>query len=197
MTFDKINRRTHLYSGLLLSPWFLLYALSGFIFNHPSRFAPSGDADTKWTVRYERPYQLPVLTADNEDSLAQKLLSDQGLTGRYWTDFDDQDNFIVYRQRFLKTVRLTYYPKQFRIRIEEQRFGLARLLTSAHVRSGFDYPYALELLWATIVDLVSIAIIVWIISGLYIWWNLKRFRVWGWSAIAAGFATFTLLALGI
>ena len=31
MTFDKLNRRAHLYLGLVLAPWFLLYAASGFV----------------------------------------------------------------------------------------------------------------------------------------------------------------------
>ncbi|HEY1214816.1 MAG TPA: PepSY domain-containing protein [Bryobacteraceae bacterium] len=197
MTFDKLNRRTHLYSGLVLIPWFLLYAISGFVFNHPSTFASSDQGEAKWSTCYERPYHLPAVTEQNEDALAQQLLKDQGLTGRYWTDFDDQDNFVVYRARFLKTVRFTYYAGQSRIRMEEQPLGIARFLTSAHVRSGFDYPDFLELLWGAIVDIVAVAIIVWIVSGIYIWWKLKRFRFWGWSAIAAGFATFILLALGI
>jgi hypothetical protein len=197
MTFDKINRRTHLYSGLLLIPWFLLYAISGLVFNHPSRFASSQNAEPKWSTRYERPYRLPAITGENEDSLAQKLLKDQGLTGRYWTNFDDQDNFVVYRARFLKTVRFTYDARRSRIRMEEQPLGVARFLTSAHVRSGFDYPYFLELLWAGIVDIVAVAILIWIASGVYLWWKLKRFRLWGWTAIATGFATFILLALGI
>lgn len=111
MTFDKINRRTHLYLGLLLIPWFLLYAVSGFVFNHPSRFTRSDPATARWDLRSERPYRLSAVKEDNEDSLARKLLRDQGLTGRYWTDADEQGDLIVYRSRFLKTVRLTYDAK--------------------------------------------------------------------------------------
>lgn len=196
MTFDKVNRRIHLYSGLLLSPWFLLYALSGFVFNHPSRFGQPETSGAAWTLCYEHPYRMSSV-ADDEDSRAQKLLTDQGLTGRYWTDSDDDGNLVVYRQRFLKTVRLTYYEKQSRIRMEEQPLGLAKFLTAAHVRSGFDFPYFLELLWGVLVDVVAVSIVVWTLSGLYIWWKLKRFRLWGWSAIVAGCVAFILLALGI
>lgn len=197
MTFDKINRRTHLYLGLLLIPWFLLYAISGFVFNHPSQFTRSGDAEPRWSVRYERPYKMQPLRQNNEDALARRLLRDQGMTGRYWTDLDDNKNLIVYRSRFTKTVRLTYYANQSRICVEERPLGISQFLTSAHVRSGFDYPYVLELLWAAIVDLVAVSIIIWIVSGLYIWWQLKRYRLLGLSAIAAGLTTFIFLALGI
>lgn len=81
--------------------------------------------------------------------------------------------------------------------MEEQPLGLAKFLTAAHVRSGFDFPYFLELLWGVLVDVVAVSIVVWTLSGLYIWWKLKRFRLWGWSAIVAGCVAFILLALGI
>jgi hypothetical protein len=197
MTLDKINRRTHLYLGLLLTPWFLLYAVSGFVFNHPAVFSNADGDSAKWQLCYDRPYRMPAVREGNEDAAAQKLLTDQGLTGRYWTDWDDQDNFVVYRPRFLNTIRLTYDARQSRIRMEEQSLGLAKFLTSAHVRSGFDYPYVLEVLWSSIVDLVAVAILIWIVSGLCIWWNLDRFRRWGWIAIAAGLITFISLTLGL
>lgn len=197
MTFDKINRRTHLYLGLLLTPWFVLYAVSGFVFNHPKVFRSAGSDSATWQLCYDRPYRMPTVREGNEDAAAEKLLRDQGLTGRYWTDWTDHDDFVVYRPRFLNTIRLTYDGRRSRIRVEEQSLGLAEFLTSAHVRSGFDFPYILEVLWSCIVDVVALAILFWIVSGLYIWWRLDRFRRWGWIAIAAGLITFISLALGL
>src|SRR5215212_3367202 len=37
-------RRTHLYLGLLLLPWAVLYGITGFLFNHPSAFADTPTA---------------------------------------------------------------------------------------------------------------------------------------------------------
>src|SRR5262245_17420681 len=34
-----VVRRTHLYFGLFLLPWAVLYGATGFLFNHPSAFA--------------------------------------------------------------------------------------------------------------------------------------------------------------
>jgi|GEM_PF-764315 len=39
--FLKVIRRTHLYTGLLLLPWVLIFGLSGFLFNHEDIFRPS------------------------------------------------------------------------------------------------------------------------------------------------------------
>lgn len=178
MTFDRINRRIHLYVGLLLAPWFLLYAISGFVFNHPALFQQNPNAAQPWVKLFEHRYRLPPVTDENEDALAQTVLRDHGLAGRYRTDFDEADNFVVYRMKFLSTIRLTYYAKESRIRSDEQRLRLGQFLTSAHARSGFEYPYFLEFLWAVMVDLTALAIFAWIGSGLYLWWQLKRFRLW-------------------
>jgi len=48
MTFDKFNRRIHLYSALVLVPWFLIYGFSAIYFTRPIGHAP------KWTVRIDR-----------------------------------------------------------------------------------------------------------------------------------------------
>jgi hypothetical protein len=37
-SFDKINRRVHLYLGLLLAPWLLMYGVSSFIVIHETWF---------------------------------------------------------------------------------------------------------------------------------------------------------------
>ena len=44
MTFDKFNRRTHLYVGLTLLLWFFMYGLSSFPLAHKS-------APPNWLVR--------------------------------------------------------------------------------------------------------------------------------------------------
>ena len=37
--------------------------------------------------------------------------------------------------------------------------------------------------------------IVWIASGLYMWWGLPGQRRWGWLAIAAGTVTFVMFTM--
>jgi hypothetical protein len=38
ITFDKINRRAHLYLGMFLMPWLLMYGVSSFIVIHHAWF---------------------------------------------------------------------------------------------------------------------------------------------------------------
>jgi hypothetical protein len=197
MTFDKLNRRTHLYLGMLLTPWFLLYAASSVLLNHGGWFQGSQDKTApEWTLRFEKPYRLP--TPSNDASpwlLAQEVLRDQGLTGRYRAWFDDHHNLVVLRTRILSTIRLTYYPDRGRLIAENKRLRWREALTAAHFRAGFVYPYFLDWLWAIFVDLVVLATLIWIASGLYMWVRLGRFRFWGWLSLAAGALTFIVAML--
>ncbi|HCC59190.1 MAG TPA: hypothetical protein DEQ47_18405 [Solibacterales bacterium] len=197
MTFDKLNRRTHLYLGLVLAPWFLLYAASGFILNHAQWFQHPGNA-AKWTRTFDRPYRLPASSdSDDEDALAEKVLRDQGLSGRYRADFDEDGNLTILRAKLSGNIRLTYYPREGRIVREDQQPHLDQLLTAAHFRAGFEYPFFLEILWGTMIDLLIVSSLLWIATGIYLWWKLKRFRLWGGVALAGGVVSFLLLVLGL
>ena len=195
MTADKLNRRAHLYLGLFLAPWFLLYAASGFILNHAPWFQHSA---ARWTKVSEHACRLPATSGeDDEDALAEKVLRDQGLLGRYSADFDEDGNLVIVRHRLSGNVRLTYYPAASRVVREDQQVHADQLLTAAHFRAGFEYPYFLEILWGSIIDLLIVSSLLWIATGIYLWWKLKRFRLWGGLALAAGMLSFLLLVLGL
>ena len=66
-----------------------------------------------------------------------------------------------------------------------------------HARGGFEHEGVLALSWSAVVDLVCLAMIVWIASGLYMWWHLPVQRRWGWIAIAAGTTTFVMFTLAL
>ena len=52
-----------------------------------------------------------------------------------------------------------------------------------HARGGFEQEGFLQLSWSIVVDIVCVAMIVWIASGLFMWWELPGQRRWGWVAI--------------
>lgn len=104
---------------------------------------------------------------------------------------------MIYRVKLSGNLRLTYYPEQGRVVGEEQHPRFDQLLTAAHFRAGFEYPLFLELLWGSIIDLLVLSSLIWIASGIYLWWKLKRFRTRGWVALGAGLCSFALLALGL
>src|SRR5262245_58130242 len=89
MTFDKINRRTHLYLGLFLLPWLTIYGVSSFIVIHQAPFR--ADKPLPREVLFEKAYNRPMNTQgkNNEPELraaAQEILKDCNLEGAFWVD---------------------------------------------------------------------------------------------------------------
>jgi hypothetical protein len=48
-------------------------------------------------------------------------------------------------------------------------------------------------IWPIFVDLFCVTLLIWIITGLILWWKVRESRRWGWVTILGGFAT--ILAL--
>jgi hypothetical protein len=188
MTFDKFNRRTHLYVGLTLLPWFFMYGLSSFPLAHKS-------APAKWTVRSEREYSLPPVEAGaNLDTVGDQLIQACGLNAdlRHGAYRDGQGNLQVYMARFITPTRINYSPAKRRATVETRDFALPQILVEMHGRGGFEKGGFLDMSWSVIVDLVCIAIVTWVLSGVYMWWHLRRLRFWGTVALVGGIGSFLI-----
>jgi hypothetical protein len=194
--FDRINRRTHLYAGLFFIPWFLSYALSSAVFNHPSWF---GSGPVKMTPMFDRAYTAePAITQGDARPFARRLLQANGLDGQFVVRWEDHDRRLVINQvRFLYNTRVTFDPVTRRVSAERGWSNLRILLGKVHTRGGYDTTGSLQIFWAVIVDIIQVAMMIWIASGLYMWWNLKRFRGWGMLALASGFALFVAFLFGL
>jgi hypothetical protein len=83
-SFDKINRRTHLYLGLFLMPWLLMYGVSSFIIIHQSWFRTN--KEPAWQPLFERKYDRPVVAQSESDlrTTAREILKDCDLEGAFW-----------------------------------------------------------------------------------------------------------------
>ena len=199
MTFAHFNRRLHLYLGLALLPWLFMYGISSVPFAH-NQFFDRRDAakgQPLWTLRTEYTFDVPV-PDDSKPlrALGAVLLARAGI---------ENTNFGVYRQSpaqvnvysysFWKSTQLKYFVDQKRVTVEDRRFRWDHFLTGMHARGGFDQEGILQDSWSVVVDLVCGAIVLWIASGLYMWWGLPGSRPWGFAAIAAGCVSFVLFAL--
>ena len=193
--FDKINRRTHLYSGLFFIPWFLFYALSSAVFNHPAWF---GSGPLKMTPLFDRTYTAePAITQGDPRAFVQRLLKANSLDGQFIVHWDDDQRLVVNQVRFLYNTAITFDPATRRVSASRGWANLRILLGRVHTRGGYDTNGSLQILWAVIVDVIQVTMMIWIASGLYMWWNLKRFRGWGMVALGSGFALFVAFLFGL
>ena len=199
MTYSHLNRRLHLYLGMALLPWFFMYGISSVPFAH-NQFFEQRDAAKGlplWTLRAERTIDMPV----PEDTAGLRafgatLLRDAGVEATsYGTYRQSPTQINVYAYSFWTSTQLKYFIDQKKLTVEDRRFRWDHFLTGMHARGGFEQDGLLQLSWSIVVDIVCVAMIVWIASGLVMWWELPGQRRWGWVAILAGTVSFLLFTL--
>jgi len=190
-SFDKINRRTHLYLGLFLMPWLLMYGVSSFLIIHeawlPVKKAPG------WEPVFEKEYRRPLKDEEDLRASAQEILKDCNLEGAFWVDKPNPDTLRIDRFSFWGSTRLTYSAKEQKLKAEHQGMRVSQAVVRMHFRGGYLQPGFWNKLWGFLVDLACVGIIIWIASGLIMWWRLPRLRAWGAVAVGGGLLSFLFL----
>ena len=189
MTFDRFNRRLHLYLGLSLLPWFFVYGVSSAPFSHAQYFNQLDKAKglPDWTPRFERPYDVPVPEGGNLRTLAARIVKDAGIDGAFGAYRLGPNRINVYVHTFWRATQIQYRLDEKKLVAEDRRFRWDHFLTGLHARGGFEQEGLLQNSWSVVVDLVSLGMLVWIASGIYMWWNLRPVRRWGWLALGLDF----------
>ncbi len=188
-----ILRRTHLYLGMLLIPWLLVFGLSTFMFNHGDSFHPLRPADPQFVPLWEKGYTLPrPITDTNLREVAAQLLADNGLRGAFGAR--QQGNVLnITLQNFLEPTKLTYNLNTKQLRAEKKKFAWVEVLQRLHFRAGYNGSSLLANVWPVIVDVFCVTMLIWILTGLYLWWKIRVSRRWGWITIGGGMLTMALL----
>ncbi len=194
MSFSHFNRRLHLYLGLFLLPWFFLYGVSSLVFSHPKYFESLfTSSQPDWTPRFDRPYEVDVSAGANLRAAGGRIMKDSGLDRAYGVYKESERRFHVWAFSFRDATRIVYKVDEKRLVAEDRRFRWDHFLTGMHARGGFEQASFLDTLWAVVVDLACIGMLLWIATGVYMWWNLPHLRVWGALALAGGLALFVAL----
>jgi hypothetical protein len=294
-----VVRRSHMYLGLLLCPWALLYGMTAYLFNHPSHFSDSnlrtfssdvleqagffgvgspdelaeqvvdglnerfpdaqltlnrqspirfdGDfffasarTDTKLvqllifrngsggSVREQleqkkddqpaAPFAIPGQSKSSPtpesqidpDDLSRPLKLDKGLDQGIDKALPEIARRIGYSD-IAGSFKLTSVPAlefvaksqdtEWRVRYDSlkgtvaaspvdpsqpsKQFGWRRYLLRMHTTHGYPGEASPRFYWAIIVDTMAAVMIFWGLSGILMWWQLKRLRFWGGVTIAS------------
>ena len=188
MTFAHFVRRAHLYTGLFLLPWVIMFGVSTIPINHQS------PEPAQWTRLAERSFDAPVpASSDNLRPLGREMMNAAGLEGGYYVYRVNPRQVQAGHPRFLAPLRISYFPEERRLVVEQRPFSLRPFLSGMHTRGGYDMGGFWDSVWALFVDAVSIGLILWIASGIYMWWGLPSTRRWGWIALAGGAICFAVI----
>lgn len=196
---DRFMRAIHLYTGLFLVPWMLVYATSALLLNH-------GPALREWLdLKQPKPEvvsEVEFIPSDsfpkNQDEQAAAILTHLDLEGAHRV-LPAQSN-----ARQLKILRIcargnyivTWNRVGKKIVVQQQRpFSYLRLVHFLHFKGGYGQPYPAHLLWAVIVDSVALSIVFWVASGVYIWARRPKKRLLGGIVLLGGNLLFIALVI--
>jgi hypothetical protein len=194
---SKVIRRTHMYLALFLGPWILMYALSTMFMNHRGggHGAPPPTFEAERTLDYAPSFPAGA----GREQMAERILSDLGLTGAYSLPGGpaQQGRLTILRQDPVTPRRVTYQSESGKLTIEKLTFRWSNFLERLHRRRGYQHRFALEDSWGFSVDLVIVAMVFWVLSGLWMWWEMKVTRFWGgvFALLGAGLFAFFLVTL--
>lgn len=190
LNLPLLSRRLHLYFGLVCLPWFIMYGVTSIAFNHPGWF---GQSNIEWTVVKTWPAAFDVdLDQPFPRELGQQLLDAADMKPSGWGVYRWGQDPVVYVgiPSFWQHQRLAYAAGSNELKYETRAKTFQEALTSLHARGGFGHDSLLNDAWAVVVDIVCLAFVLWVVSGLYLWWRFSRLRLLGGLTLLAGFLSF-------
>ena len=188
---SRLVRRTHMYLALFLFPWMLMYALSTAVMNHRAYFVERyGSGPIPFEA--ERTITYDGVFPENAElrTTSQQILASLDLDGAHNVSRRKDGAIVINRNDLTTPRRLTYSPADRTVLIERMAPRPNAFLERFHRRRGYATGYRLDTLWAVSVDLVLVAMMFWVASGLWMWWEMKVTRPLGLSALVLGAATF-------
>jgi len=81
--WDRLMRSAHLYTGLLLVPWMMVYAVSAFLINHSAWFVDPPRTGPKWEPVREVEFPVDDQFPREPDEQARAILKHLDLAGAY------------------------------------------------------------------------------------------------------------------
>lgn len=197
-TIDRWMRTLHLYSGLFLVPWMIVYATSAFCLNHGKAITGLLNvAPPHWETIEKTDFSpdghFPKIPAEQASVILQHLELDgpHRVLGK-----PDAPVLTILRISGSGNYRIKWLRQQRSLVVEKQTpFSTYRLVHYLHFRCSYNQPYIAFQAWAMIVDLVAFCIGLWVVSGVYIWARRPRKRLLGGLFLAAGFGLFTGLVI--
>ena len=190
-------RRTHIYLALFFAPWIVMYSLSTLFFNQGIRQFSASSAGRP--ISFEKEAEHTDSETFSEDppprEIAKQILQHLDLSGTHNANRRPNGTIMINRREAMTARRITFNPETGSLLVERQVMSFPTWLRTIHHRSGFQSEEVLEDTWALSVDLVILAMIFWVLSGLWMYWEIKAARKWGLVCMLAGIGLFVFMLL--
>ncbi len=182
-------RNVHLLLGLLAFPFLLMYGASAVRLAHGSWFSQKA----KHT---EREVEVGHFDANSGRELARVLMEQHGFHGELGSVVPTEAGFHLEIERPGHSSQIEYSRYSGRAKIRTSTFDFMRMLTGIHLTAGFSHSYQIHNIWAVFVVVVSIALILQGLTGIYLWFHFHKERKIGVILLSVNLAySFGLIVL--
>jgi hypothetical protein len=193
---SRLVRRVHMFTGLFLAPWMVMYAISTMVMTHHESVKSLYGSERPALVKdRELDYSRSFSPNLRRDAIAQQVLNDLGMAGAHSVSAGkDGRAIVIQRQHAMAQQRLTFDPSKSTITIEREEFHTPTILERLHRRRGYDHPYAVDYMWGFMIDVAVAAMVFWSLSGIWLAWTLTATRLWGALSFVVGWGLFVAFA---
>ena len=181
----NVIRKVHLYSGLVILVFLMMYFVSGYVLIHRPWFGgQSGKPDPM-----ARTESLAGYTGErNADALAHYVVQRFALHGRLNVPPPDKQpkdaiRFSVFRPGTIHEIRIPHDDPDT-ITIRTTRENLAGLLVHLHRIHGYGGGWLFDA-YVLFNDLASASCILFALTGVYLWWKTATRKIWGVLCLTA------------
>jgi hypothetical protein len=189
----------------------IVVAATGGGYEHSVRLDPdSGEAFIRSTVREEpdappSPFAKVNVAADPPlrklPSGALELLAKLGIEAQSAAMRNPPD-LLCTVERDGRHWRLTYNLQSGELRARpadapSSRLATRQFLTGLHLAYKYPSRWDVRWLWAVAVDAMSVTMVFWGVSGLLMWWQMKKLRSWGLAVIVLSLVAAAAIAAGM
>ncbi len=192
---DRWMRTLHLYTGLFLVPWMIVYAASAFCLNHGKWINETFEiGPPKWETLSEADFTpddtFPTEPAEQAKAILERLKL--GGVHRLPPPQQKPRQMVILRISGGGHYRITWRRGPGRLIVERQDYSTIRLVHFLHFKAGYQQPYAVFILWAVVIDAVAVCLVFWSLSGIYLWARRPR-KLLGGICLAGGLVLFAVL----
>jgi hypothetical protein len=175
-------RRIHLYSSLVIILFLMMYFVSGYMMIHGPWFHTSNHPQPVQTAALESSADCPP------EQVAANVKKQLHMVGRIQFPVTQPAGMTRFWINHPGTMaRVDVSPSDKLIRISTVRTGLIGTLVMLHKIAGYD-DIPLYDLYAVFSDLSGVSMILFALSGVYLWWMRTKNHFWGILCLAASCA---------
>ena len=177
----KLIKKIHLYAGLSTTALLIMFILTSYIMIYHKSLSHES---TKETQLFDVERKL-----NSAEEWAQ-WIAEHDINGRFdYAQIEKKENpFQEYADAGGST-RITYLSGQNKMEVVKTYKSTSDALEGIHRQRGFDGGPSYKL-YAILLDLLGTSLILFTITGIFMWMKLLKYDKWAWIVFVGGFLYF-------